>query len=221
VCCAVVALWPNDPLAPFGVVLAPYLVAQFSPAAANGGDLVAAVLGLWLALVSLTDWLSRRWPHRSLAAVRSSFVVGTRWQVHLIYAAACVAKIRTPAWRSGHALVRYGADPFFGVAPQATGALHFVASHAALGDGLTWSTMVVEGALALCWLIPDRWRPIAIIAGVVLHLSIGVLLGLGNFALVMFSALACLWPLTASSNRSPLAFARPWTWASHPGGEQP
>jgi hypothetical protein len=183
-------VWPEDRWAGLGLIPLPLLLRVHAPTIADGGDSVAVFLLAWLSAESLVargkDPLADR--------LRRLFAAGGRWQVHVVYASACLAKLRTTEWRTGAGFEQYGADPYYGVLPQLDGVVRAVAVHDWLTVPICWGVIALEGALALCWLMSRHLRRFVLAAGVLMHIGIAVVLGLGSFALVMVAALVYLWP---------------------------
>lgn len=186
-------LSPDDVLAGFGVVALPYVLRHQGAIVTDGGDAAAAVLALWLA----PQPLLHKWDDRghARAGVAARFLEkGARWQVHVIYASAFLAKLRTTDWRSGHAFADYASDPFYGATTPLQGLVHWLHQHFVANAAATYAILVLEGALAICWLFSPRLKRVVICCGVLMHVGIAMVLGLGTFAIVMLAALTCIWP---------------------------
>ncbi|TKK87198.1 hypothetical protein FDA94_18970 [Herbidospora galbida] len=168
---------------------------QASGSLPDGGDQVAAVMTLLLLPVALTDGRPWHWgpaarvadPARSLLAWSAFLVV--RLQVAGIYLQASMAKLGREEWANGTALYYWLNDPMFGSPEWASWLLRPVLASAAGVTLLTWGAIAVEFALVLGLVARREAWPYLLLAGLGLHASIALLMGLGSFALTM---MACL-----------------------------
>lgn len=102
-------------------------------------------------------------------------------QVHLsiIYFSTGLAKIRGTQWRNGEAIWRAVMQPQFSVFDMS-----WLASIPIIAKVAAWSIVMLElGYALLMW--PRRSRPIWLAGIILLHLSIGMLMGLWMFATIM------------------------------------
>lgn len=124
---------------------------------------------------------------RSLVAWSSSFVI--RLQVAGIYFQASIAKLPHAEWADGTAIYYWLNDPMFGSPAWLRTGMGALTHNAVLVQSLTWGAMIIEFALALGLIARRSVRPYLLIAGLSLHLGIGVLMGLPSFSIAMFGAL--------------------------------
>ncbi|WP_103501958.1 sporulation-delaying protein SdpB family protein [Streptomyces sp. SM14] len=170
-------------------------------AISDGGDQIAMILALLLAVPALGDprrWHWQRLPdgvedrRRSWALAGSGALVLLRVQMCFLYFQACVAKLPHSEWADGTALWYWGTSDTFGP----PGPLRpLVEPMLALPVGvavLTWLPLFVEIALAACLLVRQRLRYWLLAAGVGFHLSIAVMMGLWSFAFAMWGGLVLL-----------------------------
>lgn len=173
---------------------------QMSASIPDGGDQTSAVLTLLILPVALTD--ARRWhwqepadhydaPHRALTAALTAWsaLLVIRVQVAFLYLHASVGKLAVAEWVDGTSIYYWFVDPMFGLprwAEPVGTSLVLTPWGVAM---ITWGTIVVEFALFMGLIAVRRARPYLLVAGLLLHLSIGVLMGLGSFSLAMFAAL--------------------------------
>ncbi len=145
----------------------------------DGGDIIAGLLVFEL-LPYFVD-------PRPQTLRLSRFAVRT--QMTLVYLSAGISKLEVPAWRHGTALRSYGSDPLDGLL---YGSWLRVLEQPFVLHLLTWSTPVVEIAIAASIFGGPRYRRAALVAGVALHLAIGIGFGLYTFQLVMIAGLIVL-----------------------------
>ncbi|GGM76579.1 hypothetical protein GCM10012275_54130 [Longimycelium tulufanense] len=173
---------------------------QASATIPDGGDQISANIALLLLPVALTD--SRRWhwdtpiPAErarsrvlawSLVAWSALFVI--RLQVAGLYLQASMAKLGEAEWRDGTAFYYWSTDPLFGLPEWAAVLLSPVLRSSVGVILLTWGPIVVEFALFLGLVARRAVRPYLLAAGIALHASIALVLGLGSFALAMMGCL--------------------------------
>jgi antimicrobial peptide system SdpB family protein len=166
----------------------------------DGGDQIAWVLALLIAIVSLGD--PRRWhwqptPPSSnarpgLALLGLSAIVVARIQMSVLYFQSCVAKLPHAEWADGSALYYWVNNYAFGAPDWLRPAVNAVV-HNPLGvAAMTWGPLVLELALAAALLMPQRVRWMLLPAAVLFHLSIAVTMGLWSFAFAMWAGLLLL-----------------------------
>lgn len=186
---------------------------QASATIPDGGDQVAAVLTLLLLPLALTDGRAWHWqqpgqvrdPTTSLVAWSALLVI--RIQVAGIYLQASMAKLGREEWADGTALYYWLGDPMFGSPGWVSALLAPVLAHPVGVTLLTWGSVAVEFALVLG--LVARWpaRGYLLAAGVLLHSSIALFMGLGSFALAMGAALVLY--LRPLDRPLPLQIAQP------------
>lgn len=205
---------------------------QSSTTIPDGGDQVAAVLTLLLLPLALTD--GRAWHWRRSGEVRDEAASLVAWsallvirvQVAGIYLQASMAKLGREEWADGTALYYWLSDPLFGVPGWASPLVAPVLAHPVGVTLLTWGAIAVEFALVMGLVARRAARPYLLAAGVLLHGSIAVLMGLGSFSLAMIGALVLfLRPLDlpfAINVQEPIArAARRWRAGVTPRGKPP
>ncbi|MFF0567777.1 sporulation-delaying protein SdpB family protein [Streptomyces sp. NPDC004041] len=176
---------------------------QANVTAPDGGDQIAAVVALLMIPIALGDSRTWHWgagPDRvareggsrgwSLFAWSASVVI--RIQVAGLYFQSSVAKLSHTEWADGTSLFYWLRDPYFG-APGWISPLTDAITRTSLGViVLTWGPLVIEFAMVLGLFAKRSVRPYLLAAGVSLHFAIGLLMGLGSFALAMFGCLVLL-----------------------------
>ena len=159
---------------------------QRSPFVFNSGDGLIRVLALVLALSSCGAALSldRRRASGSFwsAEVRAPWAIRLlQVQLSLVYLSTVNAKMAGDSWREGTAVsyaLRY--DDMLIVTPPS-----WLTTNALLMNAATWGTLALELAIGiLVWVKPlRRW---VLCAGLLMHLTIMVTIGVGFFTPAMF-----------------------------------
>ena len=170
----------------------------------DGGDLVTNNLALLLLPVTLTDRRKWHWEPRRQGDGRSvltrffalSAVWAIRVQLAVIYFDAALGKTRVEEWVDGTALYYWLLDPMFGAPGYLVPLVRPFLLNGVTVALATWSVMLLEWLLFAGVVMEKRYRPMLLAAGLLFHGGIGVLQGLGSFALAMCAALILyLWPL--------------------------
>ncbi|WP_158575958.1 sporulation-delaying protein SdpB family protein [Streptomyces corynorhini] len=172
---------------------------QANVTAPDGGDQISAVIALLLLPIALTDARTWHWgpagrtdrsagtPGWALFAWSAALVI--RVQVAGLYFQSSVAKLSHTEWADGTSLFYWLRDPYFG-APGWIAPLTDAITRTSLGVlALTWMPLVIEFAIMLGLFAKRSVRPYLLLAGLSLHAFIGLLMGLGSFALAMFGCL--------------------------------
>jgi hypothetical protein len=110
-------------------------------------------------------------------------------QACLSYFSAGVAKIVSPVWRSGAAVLLVFNTGSYG--DESAGA--FLTRYPAVARAMTWGTVVFEVTFPACLLLPPRMMWLILGCGVAFHLTIAVVMGLNNFVwsfLAVYPAIA-------------------------------
>ncbi|WP_188193676.1 sporulation-delaying protein SdpB family protein [Nonomuraea sp. SYSU D8015] len=168
---------------------------QASATIPDGGDQAATVITLLLLPIALTDGRAWHWQRpRAITDVVGSLIAWSallmiRIQVAGIYLQASMAKLGREEWADGTALYYWLSDPLFGMPGWAAPILGPVLANSLGVTMLTWGSVAIEFALVLGLVARRPVRPYLLAAGLALHLSIAVLMGLGSFALVMIGCL--------------------------------
>lgn len=167
----------------------------------DGGDHVTAVLTLLLLPVALADPRRSHWqpappvapepPLRTLVArlLALSALLAARFQVAGIYYHAAVAKLRVEEWSDGTALYYWLLDPAFGAPAWLVPVLRPLLLDPLGVLALTWGSLALEVLLFMALVMPKwAWRyPLAL--GLLFHMGIALIQGLGSFWLAMSAAL--------------------------------
>lgn len=169
-------------------------------AAPDGGDQLAAILGLLLLPVSLADWRVHWWSSRRLAVgvrarslVANAGLVLVKVQVSVVYFVACVGKFGSAEWAEGTALFYWVRNKVFGAPVVLRAAVDWVTSIPLFVASLTWGALVLEFLLAISLLLPLWFRMRALLpVALLFHLGIWLILGISSFAVVMWAALLLL-----------------------------
>jgi antimicrobial peptide system SdpB family protein len=174
----------------------------------NGGEQVATVLTFLLLPVALTDprrwhwspWvppahgLTAQWHMQHVTAGTGALLI--RIQVALIYFEAAVTKLSVEEWKNGTAVYYWFTNPGFGMPDWLAPVVMPVLTHEIGVTLATWGAVAIEVTLFLALTMSQPWRRVLLPIGVLFHLSIAVVHGLGIFFLSMAGALVLyLWPL--------------------------
>jgi sporulation delaying protein B len=163
----------------------------------DAGDKITAIIALFLIPITLTD--PRRWHWQNLRRNSDSreysrlvFLASLlliRVQVAVVYLEAVLGKMGVPVWRNGTALYYILQDPTFG-APRWLMPIVKVLLMSPFSVSLfTWGTLVVESFLFFGFLLPSRYRSFLLVVGIVLHLTMGLVMGVLSFGVAMAGAL--------------------------------
>lgn len=159
----------------------------------DGGESVAQIVVLLLAVVTLADprtnhWQANRWTHSALVPVAWAAGHLIRMQLVWIYVYAAVSKTAVTEWQDGTAIYYLTMDPMFGTSGPLAGVFDTVAYMPLGALAMSWGAIVIEASIALLLLGPARSRPLAFWCAVILHGLFIVMIGLWSFALVMIGA---------------------------------
>jgi hypothetical protein len=179
--------------------LAFVVVTSFSfrdPLILDGSDLVFRLVPLWMTFsdpgarysIDALARTARGLPHGRGFALPVRIL---ELQVAWIYAATGLEKMTGTLWPSGlatyyslqleHTFGRAWANP--------------IATNLVLARLLSWGTLAIELGFLPLVMLPSRWtRLIAVVLAAGLHLGILVLMNVGNFPIVMLSALVLFLP---------------------------
>lgn len=179
----------------------------------DGGDQLALVLAVLLALPALGD--SRRWhwqppdhgatarsAGRAWALIGASALIMVKLQMSFLYFQAAVAKLPHAEWADGTAMWYWGTSLAFGPPPWLAPLFEWVVSTPWGVAALTWVPLFIEISLAATLLLPQRARWAVMAAGVGFHLMIATVMGLWSFALTVAGGILVLCcPLGAQLRR--------------------
>lgn len=171
----------------------------------DGGDQLAANLALFLVPVTIADTRRSHWRGRVFAGTGGivnfsvglfglSCLVAIRVQMALVYFEATAGKVLQRQWRDGTAMYYWLTDPMYSLPPFVRECLEPLLRNRSLVATLTWGVIGLEAFLVAGLFLRGRSRSVLLCLGVVLHVLIGVVLGLPSFSLVMIAGLALyLW----------------------------
>lgn len=160
----------------------------------DGGEAIAVIVCGLITPLAFADDRTWHWqqPSRPLSdewsALALVFTIALRLQLVYIYLDTTFAKFGNTAWVEGSAMYYISRDSAFGDG----GLFHVLnleVTRTALGTILlSWGALVIEALIAFLLLFSARWRKVALVLDVVLHVGIGLTLGLWSFAVVMISS---------------------------------
>jgi hypothetical protein len=177
--------------------------AHRAPEAMFGLDQINAMLTLYLAIgpsgqaLSLDRFLAARRARRRALAVQPSMGANLALRlinVHMcvIYLFAGISKLQGESWWTGEAMWRAFANMEY-----QTVDMTWLAWHPWLVNIMTYVCIVWE--VSFCFLVwRPRLRPLLLMGAVVLHVGIGVCLGMWTFALIMLVGCASFLPPDAT-----------------------
>lgn len=173
-----------------------FSLASASPTA-NGGDSIAQIAAMLLIPVCLGDGRKWQWspPDSTLPPVwrgsAAAAMLGIRGQIVVIYVTAAASKLMDPFWRNGTALRYVAEDPLGGFPDPILHLLDPLFDVAPLLALTTWSVIGVQVLIAASIAMSSNRcaSRIALALGVCLHLTIGALMGLLTFGLIMIGLL--------------------------------
>ncbi|WP_250445561.1 sporulation-delaying protein SdpB family protein [Actinotalea sp. C106] len=159
----------------------------------DGGEAVAQIVTLLLALILLTDDRTNHW-HRTVRGTSRLLPLGwaaahvLRFQMVWVYVNASVSKTAVAEWQDGTAVYFTTLDPMFGTAGPLAPLFDLVATTPLGALAMAWGAIVVEMLIAVLLIGPRRLRPFAFWLAVLLHGSFIAMIGLWSFALIMIGA---------------------------------
>lgn len=162
----------------------------------EGGEQVAQLVTLFLIPVALTD--ARRWhwgrpaqAARPLATLIARFgLTLMAFQICGIYFQACVSKLGVADWANGTAIYYWLNEPYFGMPSWIRPVVTPLLLNSYTLAALTYGSLLVEFGIAVSLVYrPPIFRRAVLRSGMVLHISIGLLMGLPSFAFIMAAAL--------------------------------
>jgi len=167
----------------------------------EGGDQISSIVALLLIPVCLTD--SRRWhwqpgdpdPTRSGPRWATIGIIGIaliKLQVSWVYLQAGISKLSQESWDNGTAMYYWTRNADFGVANWQRAVIFWFTKQPIPEAVLTWFPIVIEISLGISLLLPLRARIPLLCAGILMHLLIGLLIGLWSFAIIMWGCLIFL-----------------------------
>jgi len=179
---------------------------QTSASTVDGGDQCAAVLTLVLIPITLTDDRRWHWHARAPSTLRgweevkrliaANCAALMRLQIAGIYYHAAVGKVHVTEWADGTAVYYWLTHPLFGVNSILAPFIRPLLLNPLTVSMMTWGVIVVELFLMMGLVATRAVRKVLLVFGILLHVSIMILQGLGTFSLTMFGALVLyLWPL--------------------------
>lgn len=168
----------------------------------DGGEIIAQVATLFIALICINDRRLWHWRKSSRPNPESAALNGVSWaghwglrvQVAFVYANSSIAKMSVAAWADGSALYYVTRGSFFGSDNFLTPAVLAVTSWPLGTLALTWGTLLAELLIALFLIIGQRKARLSALAlCVLLHVGIILVIGLWTFGIVMISVvtIAC------------------------------
>ncbi|WP_156759238.1 hypothetical protein [Microbacterium karelineae] len=163
----------------------------------DGGDAVAVVAGLWIAVVCLMDPRSSIWRFGSRVSIsnrwsfgiRKEIAVAAAWalkvQCSVIYGHAAVSKIFNEQWLDGTAIYYVVRMEMFGVNGMVGPLVRGLTTVPWIEFALTLGTLAIELFICVGIWGTFRIRRIVVAVSMLLHGAIFVLLGVASFSIIM------------------------------------
>ncbi len=176
-----------------------------SPEEEQMRDQISSIVALLLIPVCLTD--GRRWhwqptngdpedprcaPGGTAAAVAVVGIALIKLQVSWLYLQAGISKLSHEAWDNGSAMYYWIRNVDFGAPNWQRGVVFWITERPIPEAVLTWLPIGIEVSLGISLLLPLRARIPLLCAGFLMHLLIGLLIGLWSFAIIMLGCLIFL-----------------------------
>ncbi|MUN64559.1 hypothetical protein GMA12_15650 [Kocuria sediminis] len=161
----------------------------------DGGEAVAQVATFFLVLICAGDSRTWQWGARTPPRDRSRLTpvswaghIGLRAQMAYVYLDSSLSKLAVPDWQQGSAVYYVLRGEFFGAGNWLGRVVADLSGVPVVALTLTWGTIALEVAIAVLLLVRNRWRVIALVLCVLLHLGIVAVVGLWSFGLIMMGA---------------------------------
>ncbi|GAB3807247.1 sporulation-delaying protein SdpB family protein [Virgibacillus kimchii] len=165
----------------------------------DGGEQANVALTLLLIPLTLTDkrkwhWQRSEIPNTSSKAYMFAFITGLctyfaiRFQVAIIYLNAAYSKVTGEYWIDGTAVYYFLQDTLLGISEN-LGNMLFPLLETPFVVIPTWGTVILEFLLFAALFTPKKYWKWFLVSGLAFHFMIALVIGLFNFAIVMFAAL--------------------------------
>lgn len=159
----------------------------------DGGDQVVSILTFLLIPVTLLDGRKLHWKKglsNSFKNLIANFIIRViRIQVSIIYLHAAVAKFNVPEWVDGTVIYYWFTHNTFGVNLALRPLILSLIESNWFVLLITWFTLILELSLFAAIFAPQRIRSVLLPIGIIFHVLIFVIHGLGTFAFAMIAAL--------------------------------
>ncbi|WP_245952893.1 sporulation-delaying protein SdpB family protein [Pedobacter cryoconitis] len=164
----------------------------------DGGDQVSGVLSLFFFPIGLFD--NRKW-HWSKSIISKStkkfysksfcfsLILIIKVQIAIIYLNAATAKFNVFEWVNGTALWYWLKDPIFGSNYWFSFIVLPLLKSPIIISLITWGSVILELFLFMALVMSKQNKQRMLVLGILFHLAIGVIQGLGSFFFAMASAL--------------------------------
>jgi antimicrobial peptide system SdpB family protein len=161
----------------------------------NGGDKIAQIATMLLVPMFLGD--GRRWqwvlPSESMTprwqGVAFAALGTLRVQVAIVYVIAILSKLFDRTWREGDVFNMIMNSPSFGPDARIRDFLRPIIEIHGLAPVLTWSVMIIQGAIPVLIFLGRRARLVACALGIAFHVGVIIVLRMPSFGLVMIGLL--------------------------------
>lgn len=157
----------------------------------DGGEAIGLIMATLILPMAFADGRLWHWgrPKRRMrsvwVAISCAAWLALRVQLAYIYLDSGLAKLGVADWENGSAEYYIMRDPGFGVAGPLAPIARWITAQPLGSLLVTWSGIAIEVAIGVLILCSHRWRLVALVLDVMLHVSIILSIGLWSFALVM------------------------------------
>lgn len=166
----------------------------------DGGDHITSILTFLLLPITVTDSRRNHWApfsknssqtilykFRYIIALPAYWVI--RIQVSVVYLHAAIAKCSVNEWLNGTAIYYWFIDPSFGYSSWLNVILKPLIINPVTVSLITWFVIIFEFLLFAALISTKQIKIILFILGILFHIGIALIHGLGSFAVAMSGAL--------------------------------
>ncbi len=173
----------------------------------DGGDQITQIITLFFIPICLLDARRSHWEkdvkirshYRNYLALLIFFII--KIQISLLYFNAGIGKLNVPEWIDGSAMYYFLTDNTFGAPPYVKDFVFLLVTNSFIVWVLSWGTIIFEILLAASIFLNEKNKSIMFKLGLIFHLLIFILLGLGSFFFAMAGSLVVyLLPLKKNLN---------------------
>lgn len=188
----VIMLWAASGFLPrFAAIPAAYVMWSLSTSISvqEGGDQIAANLGLLMIPLSLSDERINHWMLPAKSSIKnyiaSVTLISISMQAVFVYFDAAISKIKRPEWADGSAMYYWTRDTTLGQGGLIASFADIVTAQPLGTVAITWGTILLEVMLAVAVFVSQRMRYVIAYCAIAFHILILVYFGLFTFSCTM------------------------------------